>query len=46
MVKLKLLEDKSLENSDSIMINLNKLFQDVEKKDDSYFLARNKTCKV
>ena len=41
MVKLKLLEDKSL-----VMINWKKLFQDVEKKDDSCFLARNKTCKV
>ena len=37
MVKLKLLVDESLENPDSIMTNLKKLFQDVENKDDSYF---------
>ena len=37
MVKLKLLVDESLENPDSTMRNLKKLFQDVEKKDDSYF---------
>ena len=37
MVKLKLLVDESLENPDSIMTNLKKLFQYVEKKDDSYF---------
>ena len=37
MVKLKLLVDESLENPDSIMANLQKLFQDVEKKDDNYF---------
>ena len=37
MVKLKLLVDESLENPDSIMANLKKLFQEVEKKDDSYF---------
>ena len=37
MVKLKLLVDESLENSDSIMTNLKKSFQDVENKDDSYF---------
>ena len=37
MVKLKLLVDESLKNLDSIMTNLKKLFQHVEKKDDSYF---------
>ena len=37
MVKLKLLVDESLENRDSIMTNLKKLFQDVENKDDCYF---------
>ena len=37
MAKLKLLVDKSLENPDSITTNLIKLFQDIEKKDDSYF---------
>ena len=37
MVKLKLLVDESLKNLDSIMTNLKKLFQLVEKKDDSYF---------
>ena len=37
MVKLKLVVDESLENPDSIMANLQKLFQDVEKKDDNYF---------
>ena len=37
MVKLKLLVDEFLENPDSTMRNLKKLFQDVEKKDDSYF---------
>ena len=31
MVKLKLLVDESLENPDSIMTNLKKLFQDIEK---------------
>ena len=36
-VRLKLLVDESLENSDSIMTNLKKLFQYIEKKDDSYF---------
>ena len=50
MVKLKLLVDKFLENPDSIMTYLNKLFQDVEKKDDSYFyqgikLARYEAAK-
>ena len=50
MVKLKLLVDESLENPDSIMTNLKKLFQDVEKKDDSYFyqgikLARYEAAK-
>ena len=50
MVKLKLLVDKSLENPDSIMTNLKKLFQDVGKKDDSYFyqiikLARYEVAK-
>ena len=37
MVKLKLLVDESLENPYSIMTNLKKLFQEIEKKDDSYF---------
>ena len=32
MVKLNLLVDESLENLDSIMANLKKLFKDVEKK--------------
>ena len=50
MVKLKLLVDESLENPDSIMTNLKKLFQDAEKKNDSYFyqaikLARYETEK-
>ena len=50
MVKLKLLVDGSLENPDSIMTNLKKLFQDVEKRDDSYFyqgikLARYEAAK-
>ena len=50
MVKLTLLVDESLENPDSIMTNLKKLFQDVEKKDDSYFyqgikLARYEAAK-
>ena len=50
MVKLKLLVDESLENPDSIMTNVKKLFQDVEKKDDSYFyqgikLARYEAAK-
>ena len=37
MVKLKLLVDESLENPYSIMTNLKRLFQDIKKKDDSYF---------
>ena len=37
VVKLKLLVDESLENPDSIMTNIKKLFQDIEKKHDSYF---------
>ena len=37
MVKLRLLVDKSLENPDSLMTNLKKFFQDIEKKDDSFF---------
>ena len=45
MVKLKLLVDKSLENPDSIMTNLKKLFLDVEKKDDSYFYQRIKLAR-
>ena len=50
MVKLKLLVDEFLENPDSTMRNLKKLFQDVEKKDDSYFyqgikLARYEAAK-
>ena len=45
MVKLKLLVDKSLENPDSIMTNLKKLFQDIEKKDDSYFYQRIKLAR-
>ena len=50
MIKLKLLVDESLENPDSIMTNLKKMFQDVEKKDDSYFhqgikLARYEAAK-
>ena len=32
VVKLKLLVDESLENPDSIMRNIKKLFQDIEKK--------------
>ena len=32
VVKLKLLVDESLENPDSIMTNIKKLFQDIEKK--------------
>ena len=42
MVKLNLLVDESLENPESIMTNLNKLFKDVEKKDDSYSYQRIK----
>ena len=45
MVKLKLLVDESLENPDSIMTNLKKLFQDVEKKDDSYFYQEIKLAR-
>ena len=50
MVKLKLLVDESLENPDSVMTNLKNLFQDVEKKENSYFfqgikLARYEAAK-
>ena len=50
IITLKLLVDESLENPDSIVTNLKKLFQDVEKKDDSYFyqgikLARYEAAK-
>ena len=45
MVKLRLLVDKSLENPDSIMTNLKKFFQDIEKKDDSFFYWRIKLAR-